>query len=97
MATNYIRANGNPLFLQRILGHSGITQTIKYVALVTEDLQAAHEQRSLLEEVGLHPETAHDTAGKEVKKHRGALQSSLAATKRRSLRARACTYPNFGP
>ena len=48
MATNYIRANGNPLFLQRILGHSGIAQTMKYVALVTEDLQAAHEQRSLL-------------------------------------------------
>jgi integrase/recombinase XerD len=47
-ATNYIKQNGNPLFLQRILGHTSITTTMVYVRLNTSDLQEAHQQRSLL-------------------------------------------------
>jgi integrase/recombinase XerD len=48
MATNYIRSGGDVVRLQRILGHSSITTTMKYVHIQTEDLQAVHEQHSLL-------------------------------------------------
>jgi len=48
MATNYIRQGGDPARLQRILGHSSITTTMKYVHLQTEDLQKVHHQFSTL-------------------------------------------------
>lgn len=48
MATNYIRNGGDVVRLQRILGHSSITTTMKYVHLQTEDLQKSHEQFSAL-------------------------------------------------
>lgn len=47
-ATNFIRRGGNPFILQRILGHSDISQTMHYVKLVTEDLQMASKGTSLL-------------------------------------------------
>jgi site-specific recombinase XerD len=48
MATNYIRQGGDPARLQRILGHSSITTTMKYVHLQTEDLKKVHHQYSTL-------------------------------------------------
>jgi integrase/recombinase XerD len=47
-ATNYIRHGGNPLVLQRLLGHSTLTQTSAYVKLVTDDLQVEQHRTSLL-------------------------------------------------
>ena len=49
MATNYLRNGGDPATLQRILGHTDISTTIRnYSHLVTDDLRAAHEKFSPL-------------------------------------------------
>ncbi|MDP9365888.1 MAG: tyrosine-type recombinase/integrase [Chloroflexota bacterium] len=45
-AVNFVRAGGNVLVLQRILGHSTLAMTNRYVALVTDDLQREHERCS---------------------------------------------------
>jgi site-specific recombinase XerD len=51
-ATNYLRAGGDPHSLQRILGHADVSTTIRnYAHLVTDDLQAKHEQFSPLTRV----------------------------------------------
>jgi integrase/recombinase XerD len=50
-ATNYIRSGGNPLVLQRLLGHSSLQQTTLYVKLVTEDLQKEQHRTSLLNRI----------------------------------------------
>jgi integrase/recombinase XerD len=42
-ATEFIRNRGNPFVLQRLLGHSTVAMTNKYVKLVTADLSAAHQ------------------------------------------------------
>ena len=47
-ATNYIRNKGNPLVLQRLLGHSTLSQTAAYVKLVVDDLQEEQHRTSLL-------------------------------------------------
>jgi integrase/recombinase XerD len=47
-ATHYIQAGGDPMRLQRVLGHSTLTMTQKYVSLQTRDLSAVHEQFSPL-------------------------------------------------
>jgi integrase/recombinase XerD len=47
-ATAYLRRGGSALHLQRVLGHSTLTMTSKYVALLTDDLSASHERVSLL-------------------------------------------------
>lgn len=48
-AVNYVRAGGNVFYLQRILGHSTLEMTNRYVrSLGIEDLQAVHERLSLL-------------------------------------------------
>lgn len=47
-ATNYIRENGNPLKLQRVLGHTTLRQTNDYVKLITEDLQRESQKTSIL-------------------------------------------------
>jgi integrase/recombinase XerD len=48
MATNYLKRGGSVAYLQRILGHSTITMTMRYVHLQSEDLKTAHERFSLL-------------------------------------------------
>jgi integrase/recombinase XerD len=49
MATAYLRGGGDPATLQRILGHTDISTTIRnYSHLVTDDLKAAHEKFSPL-------------------------------------------------
>jgi integrase/recombinase XerD len=48
MASNWIRRGGSVATLQRMLGHTTITMTMRYVHLQTEDLKAAHEGCSLL-------------------------------------------------
>jgi integrase/recombinase XerD len=48
-AVSYLRAGGNVLYLQRILGHSTLEMTSRYTrSLGTEDLQAVHDRLSLL-------------------------------------------------
>jgi integrase/recombinase XerD len=47
-ATNYIRRGGSQFMLMKILGHTTLEMTKKYVHLQTDDLQAAHNGLSLL-------------------------------------------------
>jgi len=48
-AVSYLRAGGNVLYLQRILGHSSLEMTNRYTrSLGVEDLQAVHSKLSLL-------------------------------------------------
>jgi len=48
-ATNYLRSGGNLYYLQRILGHSAITTTERYLrSLGIEDLRKVHDGLSLL-------------------------------------------------
>jgi integrase/recombinase XerD len=47
-ATAYVRRGGSVLHLQRVLGHSTLEMTRRYVDLQTADLQAVHERVSLL-------------------------------------------------
>lgn len=48
-AVSYLRAGGNVLYLQRILGHSTLEMTNRYVrSLGVEDLAAVHNRLSLL-------------------------------------------------
>ncbi len=47
-AVNYIRNGGDVFRLQRVLGHSTLEMTRRYVNLQTEDLQAVHDKLSLL-------------------------------------------------
>jgi integrase/recombinase XerD len=46
---NYLRNSGNVFYLQRILGHSTLEMTNRYVrSLGIEDLQKVHNRLSLL-------------------------------------------------
>jgi integrase/recombinase XerD len=47
-ALNYIRNGGDVFRLQRILGHTTLEMTRRYVNLQTEDLQAVHNKLSML-------------------------------------------------
>jgi|SRR5579864_2593474 len=48
MATDYIRNGGNVVKLQRILGHSRVTTTMRYVHLQGDDLVEEHERVGIL-------------------------------------------------
>jgi integrase/recombinase XerD len=47
-ATQYLRNGGDVVRLSIILGHSEISTTMKYVHLLTEDLQRPHQSLSIL-------------------------------------------------
>ena len=47
-ALNYIRMGGSQFHLMKILGHTSMEMTRKYVNLQTEDLQAVHNDLSML-------------------------------------------------
>jgi len=47
-AVEYLRRGGSVFHLQKVLGHSSLEMTRKYVNLVTEDLQSMHQRVSLL-------------------------------------------------
>ncbi len=47
-AVNYIRRGGSVFHLQKVLGHSSLEMTRRYANLATGDLQAIHENISLL-------------------------------------------------
>jgi integrase/recombinase XerD len=47
-AVNYLRRGGSVFHLQKVLGHSTLEMTRRYANLLTEDLQAIHQQISLL-------------------------------------------------
>jgi integrase/recombinase XerD len=48
MALNYLRRGGSVFHLQKMLGHSSLDMTKRYVSLATADLQAVHQRISLL-------------------------------------------------
>jgi len=48
-AVHFLRNGGNPLTLQRLLGHASLATTNRYVTLATGDLVAAHRQSSPLD------------------------------------------------
>lgn len=50
-ALNYIRNGGNQFKLQRILGHSTLDMTNRYVALATSDLKDGFEQFSMIDKL----------------------------------------------
>jgi integrase/recombinase XerD len=48
-AVHYLRSGGNQFYLMRILGHSSLEMTARYLRSVgTQDLQAVHDRLSLL-------------------------------------------------
>jgi integrase len=48
-AVNYLRAGGNLYYLSRILGHTSVKTTERYLgSLGVEDLRAVHDKLSLL-------------------------------------------------
>jgi integrase/recombinase XerD len=47
-ATEYLKHGGDVVRLSKILGHAEVSTTMKYLHLVTADLQAPHERLSLL-------------------------------------------------
>ena len=47
-ATSYLQNGGDVVRLSRVLGHSQITTTMRYLHLVTTDLQKPHQQLSIL-------------------------------------------------
>ncbi len=47
-ATAYLRRGGNVFSLQRVMGHSDLDTTKRYAHMTVADLQAAHQQISLL-------------------------------------------------
>lgn len=47
-ALNYLRKGGSVFHLQKVLGHTSLEMTRKYVNLMTEDLQNVHQKLSLL-------------------------------------------------
>lgn len=53
-AIMYLRANGNVVFLSRILGHRDINTTMQYVNLVISDLKRNFNQVSPLEQLSHH-------------------------------------------
>jgi integrase/recombinase XerD len=48
VATRYLRNSGDVVRLSILLGHSEISTTMKYVHLLTEDLQRPHQSLSIL-------------------------------------------------
>ena len=47
-ATNYLQNGGDVVRLSRVLGHSQITTTMRYLHLLVSDLQKPHQQLSIL-------------------------------------------------
>jgi integrase/recombinase XerD len=47
-AINFVRHGGNVLYLQRMLGHTDLSMTRRYVELQTEDLKLSHQRLSTL-------------------------------------------------
>jgi integrase/recombinase XerD len=47
-ATGYLRRGGNVFYLQRVMGHSDLATTKRYAHMMLEDLQAVHQQISLI-------------------------------------------------
>jgi site-specific recombinase XerD len=45
-ALEYLRAGGNVLALQRLLGHTELSITTRYVAFTTDDLKESHDRFS---------------------------------------------------
>ena len=47
-ATEYLKHGGDVVRLSKILGHTEVSTTMKYLHLVTADLQAPHQKLSIL-------------------------------------------------
>ena len=48
---SYLRGGGNPLYLQRVFGHTTLDMTKRYVEADDEDLQIAHRALSTLDQI----------------------------------------------
>jgi integrase/recombinase XerD len=64
----YLRNGGNPLYLQRVFGHSTLEMTRQYVEADEEDLQVAHRTLSPLETLKAKAMTNGPDMGKPEKK-----------------------------
>lgn len=47
-ATNYIRSGGSVTMLQRVLGHTTVAMTMRYVHIQTQDLRDVHDRFTML-------------------------------------------------
>jgi len=52
-ATNFVRAGGNVIALQRLLGHSSLAMTRRYITLVESDLAEAARKASPVDRMAL--------------------------------------------
>lgn len=52
-AANFVRAGGNVFALQRLLGHSKLDMTCRYVMLAEDDLREAHRKSSPVDRMAL--------------------------------------------
>lgn len=48
-AVGFLRNGGNVIALQRLLGHTNIAMTEKYVQLLNDDLQASHAKHGVVD------------------------------------------------
>lgn len=54
-ATSWIRAGMGPEQVRLLLGHSSMATTLKYLSLVSADLQQAHREAAAIERLGVLP------------------------------------------
>ena len=63
----YIQAGGDPFRLQKLLGHSDLAMTRRYVALYADDLKSNYDALNPLEQV-VHDDRPRDKIKMKVKK-----------------------------
>ena len=68
-ASHFIINGGNILALQKILGHSSLTMTMRYAHLSPEHLLEARQLNPLSQWRKIHDKNAHDDVQRKSKTH----------------------------